>query len=196
MRYEGRVSWRTAFLTIATLELAALIALGAWMAVSHQALVLAFEPRVVAEAHDADDALLLVPVAGVRRQELRDSFGAPRSGGRQHLGTDILAPEGTAVLAAADGVVVKRDNSALGGTSLYVRGSDGVTIYYYAHLSGYRAGLKEGDLVRRGEPIAMVGHTGNAPVPHLHFGVYTVADPNRWWHGHDLDPYKLLTAPR
>jgi murein DD-endopeptidase MepM/ murein hydrolase activator NlpD len=130
----------------------------------------------------------------VRAGELRDSFGAARSGGRRHLGIDIMAPRGTPVLAAAPGVIVKRDSSALGGISIYQRDLDARTIYFYAHLQGYRAGLVEGELVRAGDVIGYVGTTGNAAggPAHLHFGVYTVADPNRWWHGRDLDPYPLL----
>jgi murein DD-endopeptidase MepM/ murein hydrolase activator NlpD len=158
--------------------------------------VVSFQPREALSAAKEERGIA-IPVAGVRREELRDSFHAPRSGGRQHLGIDIMAPEGTPVLAAAGGVIVKRDSSALGGVSLYERGNDGATIYFYAHLSRYAAGIDEGDLVRRGDVIAYVGHTGNADAsaPHLHFGVYTVTDPNRWWHGHDLNPYLLLTAP-
>jgi murein DD-endopeptidase MepM/ murein hydrolase activator NlpD len=146
----------------------------------------------------AETPRLIVPVAGVRRQELRDSYGAARSGGRGHLGVDIMARDGTPVLAAATGTIVKRDSSGLGGISLYQRDLDGTTIYFYAHLSRYAAGIKEGDLVRQGDLIAYVGHTGNAQAsaPHLHFGVYTVADPNRWWHGRDLNPYLLLTTPQ
>jgi peptidoglycan LD-endopeptidase LytH len=133
----------------------------------------------------------------VRRGDLRDSFHAARSGGRQHLGIDIMAPDGTPVLAAAPGVIVKRDSSGLGGIALYERGLDGVTVYYYAHLQRYAPQVDEGDLVRQGDVIAYVGHSGNASpgAPHLHFGIYTVTDPNRWWHGRDLNPYAVLTAP-
>jgi murein DD-endopeptidase MepM/ murein hydrolase activator NlpD len=193
MRYEGRITWRRAFAAAALLELGVMIGVATWLAVTRQALVLSVQPRaVVAAVKEEAPGALRVPVAGVRRAELRDSYGAGRSGGRKHLGIDIMAPQGTAVLAATDGVIVKRDSSALGGISLYQRGLDGTTLYYYAHLSRYQPGLKEGDLVRGGDVIAYVGMTGNAPVPHLHFGVYTVTDPNRWWHGRDLNPYELL----
>ncbi|HKP75464.1 MAG TPA: M23 family metallopeptidase [Longimicrobiaceae bacterium] len=197
MRYlSGKVRWRTLFLAAAWLEGAVLAGLLVYLAVTGRVLVVSLERREALKAA-GEERGLAIPVAGVRRQELRDSFHAPRSGGRQHLGIDIMAPEGTPVLAAAGGVIVKRDSSALGGISLYERGHDGATIYFYAHLSRYAAGIDEGDLVRQGDVIAYVGHTGNADAsaPHLHFGVYTVTDPNRWWHGRDLDPYLLLTSP-
>lgn len=194
MRYlGGRWSWRTAFIVAALIEGAAAVGVLAYLAATGRELVLSVRTR---EARKAAEREIVIPVAGVRRAELRDSFHAPRSGGRQHLGIDIMAPEGTPVLAAATGVIVKRDSSALGGISLYERGMDATTLYFYAHLSRYAPGIDEGDLVRQGDVIAYVGHTGNASAsaPHLHFGVYTVTDPNRWWHGRDLNPYLLLTA--
>ncbi|MFL5384988.1 MAG: M23 family metallopeptidase [Longimicrobiaceae bacterium] len=196
MRYlGGRWSWRTAFIVAALIEGAAVAGVLVYLAATGREVVLSVRSR---EAREAAEREIVVPVAGVRRAELRDSFHAPRSGGRQHLGIDIMAPEGTPVLAAAGGVIVKRDSSALGGISLYERGMDGTTIYFYAHLSRYAIGVDEGDLVRQGDVIAYVGHTGNASAsaPHLHFGVYTVTDPNRWWHGRDLNPYLLLTQAK
>ena len=195
MRYlGGRWSWRTAFIAAALIEGAAVAGVLAYLAATGREVVLSVRSREAGKA--AAERGIAIPVAGVRRSELRDSFHATRSGGRQHLGIDIMAPEGTPVLAAAGGVIVKRDSSALGGISLYQRGMDGTTIYFYAHLSRYAPGVDEGDLVRQGDVIAYVGHTGNASAsaPHLHFGVYTVTDPNRWWRGHDLNPYLLLTA--
>jgi len=182
-----------AFIVAALIEGAAVAGVLVYLAATGGELVLSVRSR---EAREAAEREIIIPVAGVRRAELRDSFRAPRSGGRQHRGLDIMAPEGTPVLAAAGGVIVKRDSSALGGISLYERGMDGTTIYFYAHLSRYAPGVDEGDLVRQGDVIAYVGHTGNASAsaPHLHFGVYTVTDPNRWWHGRDLNPYLLLTA--
>jgi murein DD-endopeptidase MepM/ murein hydrolase activator NlpD len=196
MRYlDERITWRRLFLAATWLEIAALVGVVAYLAITDRVVVVSVQPRAALQAAKEEERGIAIPVAGVRREELRDSFRAARSGGRQHLGIDIMAPEGTPVLAAARGVIVKRDSSALGGISLYQRADDGITIYYYAHLSRYAAAIDEGDLVRRGDVIAYVGHTGNAnaSAPHLHFGVYTVTDPNRWWHGRDLNPYVVLT---
>ena len=195
MRYlGGRWSWKTAFLVAALIEGGVAAGVLVYLAATGREVVLSVRPK---EARKAAEREIIIPVAGVRKVELRDSFHAPRSGGRQHLGIDIMAKEGTPVLAAAGGVIVKRDSSGLGGISLYERGLDGTTMYFYAHLSRYAPAIKEGDLVRQGDVIAYVGHTGNASAsaPHLHFGVYTVTDPNRWWHGRDLNPYTVLTAP-
>ncbi|MDB4950093.1 MAG: hypothetical protein JWM27_2742 [Gemmatimonadetes bacterium] len=193
---SGTITWRRAFIATAWIEGAVLAAAIACIALTGQALVLTLRPRE-APGGAAARTGLVIPVAGVRRRELRDSFHDARSGGRQHLGIDIMAPQGTPVLAAAGGVIVKRDSSALGGISLYERGLDGITIYYYAHLNAYAPAIDEGDLVRAGDVIAYVGHTGNASAsaPHLHFGMYTVTDPNAWWHGRDLNPYAVLTGP-
>ncbi|HEX6747277.1 MAG TPA: M23 family metallopeptidase [Longimicrobium sp.] len=188
-----RLTLRTVVVAAALVEGALLAGVVTYLAVTGKALVVRFATREEMRRAETPPRLV-IPVAGVRAPELRDSFGAGRSGGRRHLGIDIMAPRGTPVLAAAPGVIVRRDTSALGGISLYQRGSDERTIYFYAHLQGYRAGLVEGELVRAGDVIGYVGDTGNARggSPHLHFGVYTVADPNRWWHGRDLNPYPLL----
>ena len=189
-----RLSLRRFAIGTALAEGAVALGLLLYLAASDKALVIRFAPRDEPARREAAETGLAIPVAGVRKSELKNSYGAARSGGRAHKGVDIFAPRGTPVLAAAEAVVVKRDSSALGGISLYLRDADGRTVYYYAHLNGYRAGLKEGDLVRRGDVVAYVGSTGNAPEnsPHLHFAVYTVTDPNRWWRGRDLNPYRLL----
>ena len=98
------------------------------------------------------------------------------------------------MLAAADGRVVKLFRSAQGGISVYQLGTDERTVYYYAHLDGYADGLGEGHFARRGETIAYVGDTGNATPGnyHLHFQIYTVADPQKFWNGENLNPYELL----
>jgi murein DD-endopeptidase MepM/ murein hydrolase activator NlpD len=189
-----RVSLRAAAVAAALAEGAALVGLAVYLAATGQTLRISVGPP----AERAPGARLVIPVAGVRAAELRDSYGAPRSGGRGHRGVDIFAAEGTPVLAAAPGVVVKLATSELGGVSLYQRGEDARTVYFYAHLQRYRPGIKEGDLLRAGDVIAYVGQTGNVPRgnPHLHFAVYTVTDPNRWWRGRDLNPFPLLVEPR
>jgi murein DD-endopeptidase MepM/ murein hydrolase activator NlpD len=98
-----------------------------------------------------------------------DTYGAPRSGGRTHLGVDMLAPTGTPIYAYEDGVVSRLSENALGGTTLFLRGDSGDE-YYYAHLSGYADGLTAGQRVTVGQHIAFTGDTGNAAgTPHLHF---------------------------
>ncbi|MDP9350229.1 MAG: M23 family metallopeptidase [Chloroflexota bacterium] len=173
----------------------ATVALGllVYLAVADKALIIEIAAREELRSPEASDRLI-IPVAGVRPAALSDSYGAPRSGGRTHQGIDIFAPEGTPVLAAAAGVIVGRDSSALGGVALYQRDRDERTIYFYGHLQRYRTGLKEGDLVRQGDVVAYVGQTGNVPLgrPHLHFSMYTVTDPNRWWRGRNLNPCDLL----
>lgn len=140
-------------------------------------------------------AALVVPVAGYPRGALRDSWGDARGGGtRAHTGTDIMAARGTPVIAAASGVVEKLFQSAAGGTTAYVRSPDGRWSYYYAHLDGYAPGLAEGRRVRAGDPIGVVGDTGNAGAgnTHLHFGISRMREGERWWDGEPVNPYPLL----
>ena len=96
-----------------------------------------------------------------------DSWGAARSGGRRHQGTDILAAYSTPLVAVTGGVV-RTAYSRAGGVSLYLAGSDGVE-YFYAHNS--RNAAASGERVSAGEVIAYVGNSGNASggVSHVHF---------------------------
>jgi murein DD-endopeptidase MepM/ murein hydrolase activator NlpD len=100
----------------------------------------------------------------------RDTWGAPRSGGRRHQGTDVMAPFNVPVYAFTSGVVLRRSSSRLGGLGLYMRGDDGAT-YYYAHLNGYTTAGSAGRRVVAGEHIGYNGYTGNASrsAPHVHF---------------------------
>jgi peptidoglycan LD-endopeptidase LytH len=144
----------------------------------------------------APGASLLIPVAGIGATQLRDTYHDPRSGGRTHQAIDIMAPAGTPVVAAADGTVHRLREGGIGGIALYQIGADGRTLYYYAHLQGYAAGIREGMSVRRGEVIAYVGDTGNAGRGnyHLHFSVGRLRDPARWWESENVNPYPLLAG--
>jgi len=190
---RARLPLRRILLIVILAEGAVALGLLLYLAFTGKVFVLEITNREERRAAETSSGLI-IPVAGVRPSQLRDTYGAPRSRGRTHEGIDIRAPEGTPVLAVAAGIVVGRDSSTLGGISLYVRDLDGRTIYFHGHLQRYRAGLKEGDLVRQGEVIAYVGQTGNVPPgnPHLHFSAYTVTDPNRWWRGRNLNPCDLL----
>jgi murein DD-endopeptidase MepM/ murein hydrolase activator NlpD len=141
---------------------------------------------------------LAVPVAGIRPERLADTFSAARAGGgRVHNAIDIMAPRGTPVLAAADGIVERLHFSqGGGGITVYVRSPDRAWTYYYAHLDAYAPGLQEGQQVRRGQAIGLVGSTGNAAAagPHLHFAINRMGPADRWWQGTPINPYPLLAG--
>ncbi len=111
-----------------------------------------------------------------------------------HNAIDIIAAPGTPVLAATDGEIVQLHNSERGGISLYQRSPSGDTIYYYAHLDRYADGVAVGKIARPGDLLGYVGETGNvAPGnPHLHFAIWLVTDPQRYWEGENINPYPLL----
>ena len=141
---------------------------------------------------------LAIPVVGVKPGQLSDTFDQARAAGRRHDAIDIMAGEGTPVIAAADGTVEKLFNSARGGTTIYERSADQKWVYYYAHLSAYAPGLHEGQLLKRGQMIARVGHTGDASAagPHLHFAINQMGPSDRWWNGTPVNPYPLLAGKR
>ncbi|HAX80965.1 MAG TPA: hypothetical protein DCY40_00155 [Actinobacteria bacterium] len=98
-----------------------------------------------------------------------DSWGDPRPGGRTHTGVDMLAAEGTPLVAIEAGVILSPGWHSAGGLGLYIRGESG-DIWYYAHLSAFVSGLTGGIRVAAGQLVGYVGHTGNASTPHLHLG--------------------------
>jgi peptidoglycan LD-endopeptidase LytH len=137
---------------------------------------------------------LIIPVAGIRREQLIDTFADARSEGRVHDAIDIPAAPDTPVLAAAEGQIAKLFQSERGGTTIYQLSTDKKVVYYYAHLNRYANGLAEGNNVRQGEVIAYVGDTGNAGPGnyHLHFSISVISDPKRYWEGTNINPYPLL----
>jgi len=154
----------------------------------------AHQPAVLRARHAAElmarppPAQLAVPVQGVRPTQIADTFGAPRGRTRQHQGVDIFAPRGTPVLAATEGLVASVRDGGLGGRQVWVLGPGGER-HYYAHLDDWVFALRQGDVVRAGDPLGVVGDTGNArgTPPHLHYGVYAS--------GGAVDPLPRLRAP-
>jgi murein DD-endopeptidase MepM/ murein hydrolase activator NlpD len=136
---------------------------------------------------------IVIPVEGVRAENLRDNFHEARAG-HMHGALDIMAPRGTPVLAAVDGTVRKIFTSKAGGLTIYETDPAETTIYYYAHLDRYATGLTEGMPLRRGSVIGYVGTTGNAPEnsPHLHFAIALLPPSKEWWRGDPIDPYPIL----
>lgn len=119
-----------------------------------------------------------------------NTWGAPRSGGRRHQGTDVMAPCGAPVIAVTDGSIQRLTSSGNGGTSAYLRASNG-DVFFYAHLRGFEPGMSAGKAVTAGQVIGSNGNTGNArggPC-HVHFE----------WHpsgGRPVNPYPLLASAR
>jgi peptidoglycan LD-endopeptidase LytH len=114
-----------------------------------------------------------------------DSWGYPRSGGRDHKGVDMMADEGTPTVAPVSGVV-KHGFNLLGGRTWWLTGDDGHE-YYGAHLSAYD---NEGvGWVPAGTVVGYVGDTGNAlgGEPHLHFEVHPGG-------GDAINPYPFVSG--
>src|SRR5690606_8486345 len=101
-----------------------------------------------------------------------------------HEGMDFPAPVGTPIYAASGGIVtVARSRSGYGRMVEISHGNGLIT--RYAHASKLK--VKEGDLVEKGQLIALVGSSGRSTGPHLHFEVRMA--------GHPLDPTLFLSAP-
>lgn len=140
---------------------------------------------------------LRIPVEGIAAADLVDSFADARGQDRVHDALDIMAPEGTPVLAAADGPIVKLFDSVQGGVTLYQFDDAGQVAFYYAHLQRYAEGVQEGKQLHQGDVLGYVGHTGNAnpAAPHLHFAIFVLGPEKRWWQGEAINPYPLLAGP-
>lgn len=138
--------------------------------------------------------LLMIPVAGIKREQLQDTFMDSRSEGRVHNAIDIIAPLGTPVLAVADGEIAKFFDSQRGGITIYQRSADQHFIYYYGHLQKRADNLREGDFVKQGTIIGYVGDTGNSGAGnyHLHFSISIPTDPKRIFDAEEINPYPLL----
>jgi LysM repeat protein len=116
-----------------------------------------------------------------------DTWAAPRSGGRRHVGTDIFTVRGEYVYAVADGTLTSRKWAQPGnisGNAWRLTANDG-TAYFYAHLSDFAPDLGVGSAVRAGQIVGWIGKTGNTVVDHLHFEI-------RPGGGNPVNPYPIL----
>jgi peptidoglycan LD-endopeptidase LytH len=125
---------------------------------------------------------------------LTRQFSDKRGSARLHEALDIIAPRNTPVKAVEDGRIARLFFSKAGGITIYQFDPSERYCYYYAHLERYADGLREDDLVRKGQVIGYVGTSGNAPkdTPHLHFAIFQLTDQKRWWEGTPIDPYDVL----
>ena len=89
---------------------------------------------------------------------------------RSHLGTDFAAPKGTPVYATAKGVIKHLATLTGYGNVVYLKhGTEYLTVY--AHLAGFKKGLRTGDKVAKGQAIGFVGSTGQSTGNHLHYEI-------------------------
>lgn len=126
------------------------------------------EPATITEQEEQD---YIFPLKGKSLDDVISGYGDPRSNGaRIHEGIDIPEERGTAVLAVADGKIVKVANKGGGGKQVWL--AVGSKTFFYAHLDSWL--VEEGQIVEQGDILGTVGNTGNAShtLPHLHFGIY------------------------
>lgn len=118
-----------------------------------------------------------------------DTWGAARSGGRRHLGVDIIGATGRAIYAVTAGTITRKyldTPGSLSGNGLRLTRPDG-TYFFYAHLSEFAPGIEIGTTVVPGQVLGYNGATGNATVPHLHFEVHPGG-------GSPINPYPVVKA--
>ena len=146
------------------------------------------EAKLIAERRDRDSATawflggFAAPADGVVSGVFgsqRILNGEPRA---PHSGTDIAAPAGAPVRAAADGAVsLAHHDLYFTGMTVMIDHGHGLSSVY-AHLSAVT--VAEGRMVRRGDVIGRVGATGRATGPHLHWGIS--------WFDQKLDPETVI----
>ena len=118
-----------------------------------------------------------------------DSWHDGRSGGRLHIGVDIVGPKGLAIYAVTDGIITKMygAESKLSGNAIRLTAAD-ATYFFYAHLDSFASGITVGSNVKAGQIIGYMGASGNAGGnSHLHFEVHPSG-------GEAVNPYPIVKA--
>ena len=126
-----------------------------------------------------------------------DTWHAPRATTGRHLGTDVFAPLGAPILAAADGIVFSVGWNRVGGWRLWLRDRQG-NQFYYAHLAAYSPLARDGADVKAGQVLGFNGNSGDAEgTPfHLHFEIHPVGLLPLGYEDGAVNPYDYLTAWR
>ena len=107
-----------------------------------------------------------------------------------HSGVDLAAPMNTPIMAAGDGVITQLGRKGAYGKYIRIKHSSGYQTAY-AHMNGYRSGLKVGSKVKRGEVIGYVGSTGRSTGPHCHFEVIKNGKTTNPFGNHTLNAKRL-----
>jgi murein DD-endopeptidase MepM/ murein hydrolase activator NlpD len=151
---------------------------------------------VAARASSASDLALGFSFYGYAFPELgphdygtaADRFGAPRAG-HTHQGQDVMAACDTPLVAARGGQVQYAGFEANAGNYIVIDGKGTGYDFMYAHLAE-PSPLHTGESVRTGQPIGIVGETGDATACHLHFEIWTA--PGWYQGGSPIDPLPFL----
>lgn len=172
------------------------------VAVLAAAIVLNAPPTHAVGPEDSDDFVIKAFPHETALVEFSDTWGAGRSGGRRHTGTDIMSPKGSWIVAADDGIVERLEWNRLSGWNIKIRHADGWTSHYL-HLdndhtgtddgeggpaAAFVEGLEVGSFVKAGDVIGFVGDSGNAEDAgsHTHFELHV--------DGRKVNPYPYLAA--
>lgn len=159
-------------------------------------------PTQASGPETADDFVIKVFPHETALVDFTDTWGARRSGGRRHAGTDIMSPKGSWIVAVDDGIVERLEWNRLSGWNIMIRHADSWTSHYL-HLNNDTAGTDDGEggpetafaeglevgaFVKAGEVIGFVGDSGNAEDtgPHTHFELHV--------DGRKVNPYPYLAA--
>ncbi|MBT8239633.1 MAG: DUF4214 domain-containing protein [Acidimicrobiia bacterium] len=166
--------------------------------------VAAFAPEPAAAA-SVPEITLPIAVDHIDSVQWTDTWGAPRSGGRSHVGVDMLGPKMTPLVAAADGTITWMRHSSTRGNILYLTDDEGWQ-YTYIHINNdtpgtddgvnryeeaFAPGIERGARVEAGQVSAYMGDSGNAEwtVSHLHF---EIVSPE----GYNVNPAPIVDAAR
>jgi murein DD-endopeptidase MepM/ murein hydrolase activator NlpD len=129
------------------------------------------------------------PILGAHEFSLgAGRFGAARSG-HTHQGQDVMAACGTPLVAARGGTVQYSEYEANAGNYIVIDGKGTPNDFMYAHLAE-PSPLQAGETVRTGQPIGIVGDTGDATACHLHFEMWGA--PGWYEGGSPFDPLPYL----
>ncbi|MFK7964537.1 MAG: M23 family metallopeptidase [Burkholderiaceae bacterium] len=130
------------------------------------------------EGNSAASSFLRYPIefsrisSGFSRARLHPVLGKRRA----HRGTDFAAPAGTKIRATASGIIRSIGNQRGYGRTIVIQHEKRISTLY-AHMRGYRKGLRAGSKVRQGDVIGYVGSSGWATGPHLHYEIHRKGRP-------------------
>tara|TARA_Y100001934_G_scaffold1300_1_gene1902 strand:- start:244040 stop:245320 length:1281 start_codon:yes stop_codon:yes gene_type:complete len=131
----------------------------------------------------AQKALMKTPINGARLSSRYGKRRHPILGyTKMHRGIDFAAPRGTPIYAAGNGVVTYAGRKGAYGKYIRIR-HNGRYATAYAHLRGFKRGIRRGRRVTQGQVIGYVGSTGRSTGPHLHYEILV--------NGRQINPLKL-----